>query len=83
MFLDGKEDSREGLKIPYLKVGINGATKSSSDVIIGLSFFMLEIGLQLYFSARAHFKMVFYNSKIQFGIKTPPTSGVVKARKAI
>ena len=38
VFLDGKEDSREGLKIPYLKVGINGATKSSSDVIIGLSF---------------------------------------------
>ena len=33
MFLDGKEDSREGLKIPYLKVGNNGATKSSSDVI--------------------------------------------------
>jgi hypothetical protein len=38
VFLDGKEDSREGLKIPYLKVCINGAAKSSSDVIIGLSF---------------------------------------------
>ena len=33
VFLDGKEDSREGFKNTLFKVCINGAAKSSSDVI--------------------------------------------------
>lgn len=42
VFLDGKEDSREGLKIPYLKVCINGAAKSSSEWLLVWVFVWID-----------------------------------------